>query len=210
MKRIISVILIIVFCVSLASCSDNDKSTTTDLQSKSASIETKKADFVIGRNADYVSTSVPDLYKGADLVIVGNYVKDKSTYVFENSLIVTKSEFNVKEIKKGSYDKSQIVIDYYGGEMSIGKYMEKLDKETLKKSGYDKLTESEKKEKKIKMEGLQAFANPNKTSDFLIFLSFSKEKNMYFVMSDGYGMREMKNAKAFNVDTKSYEEVKFE
>ena len=42
--------------------------------------------------------------------------------------------------------------------------------------------------------------------NYLIFLSYDKEKDIYFVLADGYGMRKLsEDNKIFNLDTNSYD-----
>lgn len=192
-------------CISFTACSNQDKATSTK---QTDSTQSKQADFEIERSADYVATNTEDLFKIADLVIVGRPISNDKVYA-TNSLIVSESTFKVNEIKKGEYSDKKIAVQYYGGEMPIGEYMASLSKEQIEKRGYNKLTEPEKKQKRIAMKQGKVSTNTNDKSDYLIFLSYSKEDNKYFVLCDGYGLREIKNEKAFDIDKDSFENIGF-
>jgi len=205
MKRFIAVMVSLFICISFTACSNQERVTS---EKQPVLTQSKQADFEIERSADYVATNTEDLFEIADLVIVGKPISNNKVYA-TNSLIVSESTFKINEIKKGEYSDKKIAVQYYGGEMPIGEYMASLSKEQIEKRGYDKLTASEKKEKNIAMKHSKMSAKTNDKSDYLIFLSYSKEDNRYFVLCDGYGLREVKNEKAFDIDKDSFEDIGF-
>lgn len=194
--------------------SSDSESVFTDINDTGSS----KSVYVIAEESDYRAIHPKDLYKQADVVIIGNYVTDNSISVGEANKIITESSFNIKEVIKGgnllnSYN--NIDIEYYGGEVSIEDYVDHLDPDQIKKRGYDKLTEEEKRVSKIKYvpykETLLTNREKDTTKDYMIFLSYDETNNKYFILSEGYGMREIKeDDMLFNPDTQTFEKTTIE
>lgn len=175
-------------------------------ESEDLSVNPKEADFQIGAAADYNIEKVEDLYKEAELVIVGSYIKDNKCYITGPKAITTNAEFEVKEVLKGEYNSNKIDISYYGGTMLLGEYIECQTEDQLRKKGWDKLSKDELANKTISYSVDETGVNVLKNKEYVIFLKYSKEKGAYAVLSDGYGMREVsEDNKMYNLDTKTFD-----
>ena len=73
------------------------------------------------------------LFELADVVIVGSLKENVETYVSDNALPVTTARISVERMYKGTVDKPEILIDYYGGTVSMKGYAAKQSKEQLQK-----------------------------------------------------------------------------
>lgn len=159
-------------------------------------------EYPIGIIVDYaIGTSPKELYEHSDLVIVGKYVKNNKCWVNDVHQIFTNDEFEVLEVLKGKYNSSKINLTYHGGIVPLNEYVSKLD-ETLKiKMGFSELTEDEIKNMTFEESRLKVY----KDTEYVIFLSYAQEENCYFVLCDGYGMRELKDGNIYNLDTKTFD-----
>lgn len=167
---------------------------------------TSKADYQIVRKSDYKSIKPKDLYKDADLVIEGNYIKDNKCYVTDYSAIVTEANFEVSKVIKGNYTSNNININYYGGIVSVGEYMKSQTKEQLAKKGISDLSTAQLSNQTVEYLVEDAKVDVNTKDSYVIFLSYNTEKDYYFVLSDGYGMRKLSNNKElYNPDTKKFD-----
>ncbi len=167
---------------------------------------TSKADYQIVRKSDYKSIKPKDLYKDADLVIEGNYIKDNKCYVTDYSAIVTEARFEVSKVIKGNYTSNNININYYGGIVSVSEYMKSQTKEQLAKKGISDLSTAQLSNQTVEYLVEDAKVDVNTKDSYVIFLSYNTEKDYYFVLSDGYGMRKLSNNKElYNPDTKKFD-----
>ncbi len=170
-----------------------------------------KYEYEITKNADYVATSIDDLYKTVDLVFIGTKNNDNKTFVGTNGLIITEANYNVKTVLKGSYNTSTININYYGGSVSLEEYIKNLSKEQIQKKGLDKYNSKDRQTKligyKITDKSILTQVDSN---EYLIFVNHDQENNIYFVVADAYGMRQIdQNKNVYNLDTKSFEKFNF-
>lgn len=158
-------------------------------------------EYPIAMTADYaIGTWPEELYKHADLVIIGKYVKNNKCFAKKLGMIVTESEFKVSKVLKGNYSLPKINLNYYGGTVPLKEYINSLVHSQIIKRGYDKLTEAEIDGKTMENAGLKVYSD----AEYVIFLSYD-ETDGYFVMCDGYGMREVKGGKIYNLDTKTFD-----
>lgn len=177
-----------------------------DKISETNNLVTNKADYQIIRKSDYKSIKPKDLYKDADLVIEGNYIKDNKCYVTDYSAIVTEAKFEVSKVIKGNYTSNNININYYGGIVSVGEYMKSQTKEQLAKKGISNLSTAQLSDQTIECLTEDAKVDVNTKDSYIIFLSYDAEKDYYFVLSDGYGMRKLaNNEEIYNPDTKTFD-----
>lgn len=163
-------------------------------------------DFTIHSNADYIAIKPDDLYKNADLVIIANYNCDNKNYIGNNQSIITEASFDVQKVIKGEYKNNKININYYGGSVPLSDYIKCLSSEQMKKRGLDTLTEEETHKGRVTQVVDKSQIEAKKDENYLIFLSYDKENDIYFVLADGYGMRKLsEDNKIFNSDTNSYD-----
>ena len=155
---------------------------------------------------EYEYVHIEDLEKAADLVVLGTYLRDMKIYVREtNGAPITSGEVSVSKVLKGDEDLKEISINFYGGTVPIDEFMKTQNETVLKNMGLDKLSEKEKKLRTYSVVNeYGVIAEPNE--NYLIFLSYDKEQNLYFVLSDSYGMRAVnEKSEAYNPDTKEFE-----
>ena len=91
-------------------------------------------DFMLSKKSDYIATNMNSLFELADVVIVGSLKENVETYVSDNALPVTTARISVERMYKGTVDKPEILIDYYGGTVSMKEYAAKQSKEQLQKN----------------------------------------------------------------------------
>jgi hypothetical protein len=87
--------------------------------------------FNVEMDPEYHTTNPNELYKMADLVFTGKYIKDNKAFL-THDIITTDATFHVNKVLKGNISKQELNdglnIQYYGGEMSLGDYLDQLDK----------------------------------------------------------------------------------
>jgi hypothetical protein len=64
-----------------------------------------------------IQTEIKNLSKGADLIVTGNVIDQKSQWNSDNSRIYTQVTIQVDEYLKGSNNQDKIVITHPGGEV---------------------------------------------------------------------------------------------
>ncbi len=220
---IIGVIVLVVSSIVIYNKSTDNKSVLSEQNNSDTSFNDDSSDgelvFEISVESDYVSTSADDLYESADVVIVGKYVKDNKTVANDGARITTESVFNIRNVVKNNGEiaknENKISISYYGGEVNLEEYVNVLSPEQVKKQGLDGLTAQEKKDGKVKYRTSRDELLTNKdkdtTKNYLIFLSYDSSTDTYFVLSEGYGMRQIdENDNVYNIDTGEYESVSFD
>lgn len=168
--------------------------------------ENRKADYQVTRKTDYKSIKPRDLYKEANLVIEGKYVKDNKYYVTDYSAIVTEAKFEVSKVIKGNYTLKNININYYGGTVSVGEYIKNQTVEQIAKKGFSNLSTEQLSNQTVEYIVENAKIDANTKDNYIIFLSYDSENDYYFVLSDGYGMRKLSNnEEMYNLDTKTFD-----
>ncbi len=204
--------ILLVMIVGLIYIFNNKSANLLNNANESSYVENnEKYEYEITTNADYVATSIDDLYKTVDLVFIGTKNKDNKTFVGMNSLIITEANYNVKTVLKGDYNDSTINLNYYGGSVTLEEYMNNLSKEQIQKKGLDKYTLKERQTKLIGYKNTdKSISKQVDSNEYLIFVNCDKEKNIYFVSSDAYGMRQIdQNKNVYNLDTKTFEKFNF-
>lgn len=170
--------------------------------------EEKSADYTIGMTSDYIFAKVGDLYENAAGVVVAEYVGEKSLTA-DYSAIVTHGEFKIEKVFKGDFkENNSIVINFYGGMMSLAEYEKNLTEEQRVKMGFDNMTDEEKTSKFITMSMGDSTVDAKEGQRYLIFFSHDGDTN--FVLSDSFGMRPLNDKdQAFDPETKQFETVDF-
>lgn len=163
--------------------------------------------YTLYSTTDYIATKPEEIYKYADLVIIGNYKSNNKCYMGNAQAVVTESVFNVKKVIKGNYNKDEININYYGGTVCLDDYIKCLSEAQIRKRELNNLTEKQRKSGTVSYDvGKTKVDISENNEDYLIFLSYDEKSNIYFVLADGYGMRKISNDnKIYNLDTKKYE-----
>ena len=167
--------------------------------------------YDIPYSSDYIWTSVEDLYKNADLVIIGDYKETKDTYYAKDrGRLITSGTVEIETVIKGDLTEMSFEteeIEYYGGKMSVSEFIKQNGKEVTKQYVNDNFEEQEVRERYIG-EKSSTSVNAKEGHKYLIFLNYDKDSDRYFVCSDGYGMRELNDeGKAWNPDLATFENI---
>ena len=179
--------------------------------SNSTIIEAPKVSYDIPYSSDYIWTSVEDLYKNADLVIIGDYKETKDTYYAKDrGRLITSGTVEIETVIKGDLTEMSFEteeIEYYGGKMSVSEFIKQNGKEVTKQYVNDNFEEQEVRERYIG-EKSSTSVNAKEGHKYLIFLNYDKDSDRYFVCSDSYGMRELNDeGKAWNPDLAAFENI---
>lgn len=162
---------------------------------------TTNHEYTIGRAGDYaIGTWPQELYKHADLVIRGKWIKNNKCWVEDPHMVYTSDKFEVLEVLKEEYSSKEIDITYHGGVVPLKEFVEKLDEASKIKFGFDQFTKQEMEGKMWEESSLKVYQD----AEYIIFLSYDETKE-YFVMCDAYGMRETKGGKIYNITTKKFD-----
>lgn len=180
----------------------SNKSNLSDNQTNSID----EANHQIYAHSDYKAINPKDLYDLADLVIVGKYSKANKSYVKDAASIVTESTFEVSKVIKGDYSSKNININYYGGKVTLGEYVKTQTKEQLQKKGLSNLSTEQLSRETVELVIENSSVQVSNNEEYIIFLSYDKEDDYYFVLCDGYGMRKLSgNQEIYNLDTKTFD-----
>jgi len=73
--------------------------------------------FQITTYSQQLSTDIENLSKGADVVLTGKVVQQKSSWNEDRSRIYTNATIQVEEYLKGTTNEESVVVTYLGGEV---------------------------------------------------------------------------------------------
>ena len=216
--KIISLSLVLVAAVSVAVVGINGYGKNKPVEnnkpaeSQGSSAEPKenisKADYMFTSNSDYFATKPEDLADTSDIIVYGEYLGDKRTYANEVGRPVTVGGFSIEQVLKGDIQGTEIDIEYYGGKVSVEEYLKTQDEDSIKKAGFDKLTNSEREIKTVGVEPTKESVAAYSGQKYICYLSFNEETGVYFVLSDAYGMRPADDQNNFfNPENESYEPI---
>lgn len=150
-------------------------------------------------------TRAQDMYKNADIVVIGRYLGDKKTVVQEvTGLPETFGTIEVETVLKGEIEEDTPLIRFCGG--VIPRWKSLLEKKG--ESGFaifltflsgEKITMSK-----------DRFVNAQAGKRYLMFLGKSSEYPYYGVLADAYGMRPLdEEDRALSPDSQQYERIDF-
>lgn len=150
-------------------------------------------------------TRAQDMYKNADIVVIGRYLGDKKTVVQEvTGLPETFGTIEVETVLKGEIEEDTPLIRFCGG--VIPRWKSLLEKKG--ESGFaifltflsgEKITMSK-----------DRFVNAQAGQRYLMFLGKSPEYPYYGVLADAYGMRPLdEEDRALSPDSQQYERIDF-
>ncbi len=150
-------------------------------------------------------TRAQDMYKNADIVVIGRYLGDKKTVVQEvTGLPETFGTIEVETVLKGEIEEDTPLIRFCGG--VIPRWKSLLEKKG--ESGFaifltflsgEKITMSK-----------DRFVNAQAGKRYLMFLGKSPKYPYYGVLADAYGMRPLdEENRALSPDSQQYERIDF-
>jgi|GEM_PF-3424470 len=215
-KKILIIIIILVFCLATGATyyfasrnieTNKEPNTNNQLDENNQEI---RLEYELTREADYVAVSVEDLYELVDLVFIGIKKHDVRTYAKNYGMIITETNYSIKKIVKGNYDNDNINIHYYGGYVTLEEYKNSLTTEQAEKHELNTYSKEERLSKYIGYAKSEKMIDSDVNQEYLIFVSYDKVNNIYFVASDAYGMRLINNdLSVYNLDTKTYEKINY-
>ena len=157
-------------------------------------------DFMLSKKSDYIATNMNSLFELADVVIVGSLKENVETYVSDNALPVTTARISVERMYKGTVDKPEILIDYYGGTVSMKEYAAKQSKEQLQKKIPD-YSDEVYGNMKVGYSISKTDVTIENGKQYLLYLAYNKMNKKYFVLCDGYGARRMEGETAYDPES---------
>lgn len=159
--------------------------------------------------------TIENLYKNSDIIIVGTYSSSGKVYV-DGFNIRTEAKFDVDKVIKNTTKinvDNEVVFSRSGGILTLDKYLE--DSQTMIKGEFADISEENRKDYYV----IQAYDPENRldfeskndnTNKYIIFLNYIEEEDKLMPNSLYYGIREIKDNKVYNYDTKSFEEIENE
>lgn len=151
--------------------------------------------------------TIENLYKNADVVIIGTFDSNLKTYV-DGVNIHTQTKFNTSKVLKNETKlevKENVTFDRIGGIMTLSDYMK--NNNTIRKDEFTDISEKARNDYYVVQEfapdNKLDFASSNDQNNYIIFLSYSDEVLM--LNSSYYGMRRINEInQIYDYDTKKY------
>lgn len=173
-----------------------------------ANHESNAFKYIVSKKADYIACLPKDMYRVANVVVKGKFESEVDTYVAEHSMPVTRALFTVEKVFKGMTDSKKIIVNYYGGTVSLSDYLATLSAEEITKLGFDSTTMDLNNATLVYAQTKESVVVNNEDT-YVLFLSYDKEKDIYFILCDAYGACKMKNGKVYDLMNESYIEPDF-
>lgn len=176
--------------------------------------EMPELSYEIPYSCDYaISTDQKSMLEAADAVIEGIYDGTISTYATETGQIISVGRIsNIQIIKgEGEITEKELNISYYGGALTVSEFLKQVGPEHSLKYGFETSTLDEADNRYIGMKPNEFSAKPKQGLKYLIFLSYDEITGEYFVLCDGYGIREINNdGEVWNIDLSGFEKISIE
>lgn len=165
--------------------------------------------YTITREADYIATDPKDMFTIADVVVEGSFGNPIGSYVNDASFPVTQREFTVTNTHKGDVNDEKITVEYYGGTVSMSSYLDSLTEEQIEKRGID-YSAAEAVKMTVSYEATKESVSIDKEDTYMLFLSYDKENDRYFILCDTYGACKTDHGLIYSLADDAYIEVDFE
>lgn len=175
--------------------------------------EIPELSYEIPYSCDYViSTDQKSMFEAADVVIEGIYDGTISTSATEIGQIISVGKIShIKMIKGSEISEKELKISYYGGVLKVSDFLKQVGPEYSLNYRFENLTEDEADNKYIGIKPNEFSANPKQGLKYLIFLAYDEITGEYFVLCDGYGIREINNyGEVWNIDLSEFEKISIE
>ncbi len=160
---------------------------------------------------DYRYVYPEDLYRNADLVISGRYLREKEAYGKDGTGIpLTIGETEIGTVYKGNTEEKTIPIRFTGGTIPLREYVAKRSTDSLEKQGLSGIVSTlalSRNGNKVTVE-FDTAVDAREQQEYLMFLTYDTEKEVYQVLSDAYGMRPLNaEGEAYDPMAKEYRTV---
>lgn len=185
-----------------------DRQTTTDPRNQNTEAD-EIVDYTIVNYADYIATALEDLYQIADVVIVGTFGETVQTYVCEHSVPVTQVMFHVESTNKGTVSQRSIIVEYYGGTVSMSSYLDTLTADQIAKRGLDR-PDVDISNMTVTYETTKESVVVDRSGTYMLFLSYDAARDTYFILCDAYGACKMEDGLVYSLREEKYVQADFE
>ena len=195
----------------------NDKSNLTSVEIAEENIQKTDLSKTFYIKSEYSLDEEPtieNLYKNADIVLIGTFDSDIKTYT-NGVNINTKTEFKTSEVVKNNSKfnvSDNVVVDRIGGTMKLSDYME--NNITIRNDEFTDIPVNDRDKYYVVQEfapndnlNFASIKNNDSMSNYIIFLNYIEEEDKLMLNSAYYGMREIKDNKVYNYDTKQFIEI---
>lgn len=139
--------------------------------------------------AEYLFTSITDLYRESDLVIYAEYLHDNKSFMNEGELISTMGEARVLQVLKGNCEEEIVSLLFTGGTVSSAEYLNAID-EDIKQNRGIKEADFLETYQAVTLES-DEMAKLESGKFYLLFLSYVEDYQSYAVNAGCYGAREV-------------------
>lgn len=231
MKKIINLTLTLLVFTTFAGCtsglnslnSNYDKNEETTLSDSTTQVQNlydtsnEKVLSNIYMEMDYAIGSPRDLLDNSTIVITGTFLKSNHSFAKDLGRVVTETDVCITRVLKGSITEDTIKVCYYGGKVSANEFAKSLKPEQYEKLGVTVETFDDSKQYKINgkntennyvsMERGEYQVKPSTNTEYLMYLYHDTKTNQYYILSDSFGCREIKENKAKNPDTLVFESI---
>ena len=172
-----------------------------------ANADKNKVKYIKSEFSFEYEPTIENLYKNADVVIIGTFDSNLKTYV-DGVNIHTQTKFNTSKVLKNETKlevKENVTFDRIGGIMTLSDYMK--NNNTIRKDEFTDISEKARNDYYVVQEfapdNKLDFASSNDQNNYIIFLSYSDEVLM--LNSSYYGMRRINEInQIYDYDTKKY------
>lgn len=162
--------------------------------------------LTLATTADYVLMTPQQVSSKADLVVLGQFVKNLGSWVEENGRVYTKGMVRVTNILKGELREREIEVVFNGGVVPLSDYLGSLDEASVKKMGIlpQDITDGD-----TVFDHFGPYqANPALNQPYLFLLNAMEKENTWFLGSDVLSMLSVKDEQYFDKLTKSWSPVR--
>ena len=155
--------------------------------------------------ADYRYMTPKQLYESSDLIVIGRFSKNNGSFVEQNGRILTNADVVAERVIKGNLNGRAISMLFNGGSVPFIDYYNSYDKGSQNKMNIDIST--------IKPADLvQSYwgkhqAYPFIGKQYLLFLNKTKSENIHCLVSDEYGMLEIKDDMYFDIYANEWKNI---
>lgn len=154
--------------------------------------------------------TIENLYKNADVVIIGKYNSDIKTYA-KGINIYTQTKFNVTQVIKNTTKFNlgkSITFDRTGGVMTLDKYIN--NNSTIIDGKFTEIDSIDRKNYYVIQEygpenTLDFTETSNKSKEYMLFLDYTNDQ--FGTCIKYYGIREINNNKIYDYSTNNYIET---
>lgn len=159
---------------------------------------------------EYQSVIPADVFQASAVCVKGKFGKTISTKMDDSAMIVTEIEFHVDHVYKGETKSETINVKYYGGTISFDTYLKSLSEEEIK-NRYGDISSRNLPWKTVTFSPMnkKEAVSVNQEDTYVLFLSYNKEEDTYFILSDAYGACKTSDGLIYDLTKDAYTDMAF-